>query len=59
MMSPPVRGHYTHVIHLAVAVSAAKSMTDPDKYERVNYEGSHKVPSVKMRTSPAFTLTFP
>jgi nucleoside-diphosphate-sugar epimerase len=34
---------YTHVVHLAAAISMAKSMRDPDKYERVNYGGSRKV----------------
>jgi UDP-glucose 4-epimerase len=31
------------VIHLAAAISVAESMTDPAKYERVNYGGSQKV----------------
>jgi len=35
--------HYTHVIHLAAAISVAESMTDPEKYERVNFEGSQEV----------------
>ena len=34
---------FTHVIHLAAAISVAESMNDPDKYERVNYGGSEKV----------------
>lgn len=36
-------GYYTHVIHLAAAISVAESMNDPDKYERINYGGSEKV----------------
>ena len=36
-------GYYTHVIHLAASISVAESMTNPDKYEEVNYEGSQKV----------------
>lgn len=35
--------YFTHVIHLAAAISVAESMTDPDKYERINYGGSQKV----------------
>jgi UDP-glucose 4-epimerase len=35
--------HFTHVIHLAAAISVAESMNDPDKYERINYGGSEKV----------------
>jgi len=35
--------HFTHVIHLAAAISVAESMNDPGKYERINYEGSQKV----------------
>ncbi|KAL7555286.1 hypothetical protein ACHAWF_018942 [Thalassiosira exigua] len=34
---------YTHVIHLAAAISVAESMTDPAKYERINFDGSQKV----------------
>lgn len=34
---------FTHVIHLAAAISVAESMNDPDKYERINYGGSEKV----------------
>jgi nucleoside-diphosphate-sugar epimerase len=34
---------YTHVVHLAAAISVAKSMRNLDKYERVNYRGSRKV----------------
>ncbi len=34
---------YTHVVHLAAAISVAKSMRDLDKYKRVNYGGSRKV----------------
>ncbi len=34
---------FTHVVHLAAAISVAESMNDPDKYERVNYGGSEKV----------------
>ena len=34
---------FTHVIHLAAAISVAESMKDPDKYERINYGGSEKV----------------
>ncbi|KAL3823548.1 hypothetical protein ACHAXA_002889 [Cyclostephanos tholiformis] len=34
---------FTHVVHLAAAISVAESMSDPDKYERVNYGGSRKV----------------
>lgn len=34
---------FTHVIHLAAAISVAESMTDPDKYERINYGGSERV----------------
>jgi len=36
-------GYYTHVVHLAAAISVAESMEDPDKYERINYQGSQKV----------------
>jgi len=36
-------GYYTHVIHLAAAISVAESMNDPDKYERINYGGSQRV----------------
>ena len=36
-------GVITHVIHLAAAISVAESMTDPAKYERVNYGGSREV----------------
>lgn len=36
-------GYYTHVIHLAASISVAESMTHPQKYEEVNYEGSQKV----------------
>ncbi|KAL3803727.1 hypothetical protein HJC23_003781 [Cyclotella cryptica] len=35
--------YFTHVIHLAAAISVAESMNDPDKYERINYGGSQKV----------------
>eukprot|EP00569_Conticribra_weissflogii_P009313 CAMPEP_0171362504 /NCGR_PEP_ID=MMETSP0879-20121228/2685_1 /TAXON_ID=67004 /ORGANISM="Thalassiosira weissflogii, Strain CCMP1336" /LENGTH=570 /DNA_ID=CAMNT_0011869395 /DNA_START=365 /DNA_END=2077 /DNA_ORIENTATION=+ len=35
--------YFTHVIHLAAAISVAESMNDPDKYERINYGGSEKV----------------
>mmetsp|Transcript_36091 Transcript_36091/g.66149 ORF Transcript_36091/g.66149 Transcript_36091/m.66149 type:complete len:497 (+) Transcript_36091:188-1678(+) len=35
--------YYTHVIHLAAAISVAESMTDSEKYERINYGGSQKV----------------
>ena len=31
------------MVHLAASISVAESMNDPDKYERVNYEGSKKV----------------
>jgi len=41
--STPDPGVYTHVIHLAAAISVAESMNDPDKYERINYGGSQKV----------------
>ena len=34
---------FTHVIHLAAAISVAESMNNPDKYENVNYGGSEKV----------------
>ena len=34
---------FTHVVHLAAAISVAESMANPDKYERVNYGGSEKV----------------
>lgn len=34
---------FTHVVHLAAAISVAESMNDPDKYERINYGGSEKV----------------
>ena len=34
---------FTHVIHLAAAISVAESMKDPDKYEKVNYAGSKNV----------------
>ncbi len=34
---------YTHVVHLAAAISMAKSMRDLDKYKRVNYGGLRKV----------------
>ncbi|KAL7539748.1 hypothetical protein ACHAXR_009570 [Thalassiosira sp. AJA248-18] len=36
-------GYFTHVIHLAAAISVAESMNDPEKYERINYGGSQKV----------------
>ena len=36
-------GYYTHVIHLAAAISVAESMKDGAKYERINYQGSQKV----------------
>jgi len=36
-------GYFTHVIHLAAAISVAESMTNPDKYEKVNYGGSQIV----------------
>ena len=35
--------YFTHVVHLAAAISVAESMKDPDKYERVNYGGSRQV----------------
>lgn len=35
--------YYTHVIHLAAAISVSESMTNPDKYERINYQGSQNV----------------
>ncbi len=35
--------YFTHVIHLAAAISVAESMNDPAKYERINYGGSEKV----------------
>lgn len=35
--------HYTHVIHLAAAISVAESMENPNKYERINYGGSERV----------------
>ena len=34
--------YFTHVIHLAAAISVAESMNDPEKYERINYGGSQK-----------------
>ena len=34
---------FTHVVHLAAAISVAESMHDPDKYERINHGGSQKV----------------
>jgi len=34
---------FTHVVHLAAAISVAESMNDPEKYERINYGGSKKV----------------
>ena len=36
-------GYLTHVIHLAAAISVAESMTNPDKYEKINYGGSQNV----------------
>ncbi|KAL9188174.1 hypothetical protein ACHAXT_006552 [Thalassiosira profunda] len=36
-------GQFTHVIHLAAAISVAESMNEPEKYERINYGGSEKV----------------
>ena len=47
--SPPdeknnaLNGYFTHVIHLAAAISVAESMTNPDKYEKVNYGGTQNV----------------
>ena len=35
--------YFTHVIHLAAAISVAESMTDPEKYHRVNLFGSQRV----------------
>lgn len=35
--------YFTHVIHLAAAISVAESMNDPAKYERINFGGSQKV----------------
>eukprot|EP00956_Cyclotella_meneghiniana_P008976 scaffold12308_cov74-Cyclotella_meneghiniana.AAC.14 len=35
--------YFTHVIHLAAAISVAESMTDPEKYHRVNLFGSQMV----------------
>ncbi len=35
--------YYTHVIHLAAAISVSESMSNPEKYERINYEGSQNV----------------
>mmetsp|Transcript_4712 Transcript_4712/g.7585 ORF Transcript_4712/g.7585 Transcript_4712/m.7585 type:complete len:449 (-) Transcript_4712:265-1611(-) len=35
--------YYTHVIHLAAAISVAESMNNPEKYELVNFEGSQEV----------------
>lgn len=35
--------YYTHVIHLAAAISVSESMTNPEKYERINYQGSQNV----------------
>jgi UDP-glucose 4-epimerase len=35
--------YFTHVVHLAAAISVAESMNDPDKYERINFGGSQKV----------------
>jgi UDP-glucose 4-epimerase len=32
--------YYTHVIHLAAAISVSESMSNPEKYERINYHGS-------------------
>lgn len=34
---------FTHVVHLAAAISVSESMKDPDKYERINYGGSRMV----------------
>ena len=34
---------FTHVVHLAAAISVAESMENPVKYENVNYGGSEKV----------------
>ena len=31
------------MIHVVVAVSVAESMNDPEKYERINFEGSQKI----------------
>ena len=36
-------GYYSHVIHLAAAISVAESMNDPEKYERINFGGSQKI----------------
>ena len=36
-------GYFTHVVHLATAISVAESMTDPIKHDRINLEGSQKV----------------
>lgn len=35
--------YYTHVIHLAAAISVAESMSKPEKYEKINFGGSRKV----------------
>lgn len=34
---------FTHVVHLAAAISVAESMANPVKYENINYGGSEKV----------------
>jgi len=35
--------YYTHVVHLAAAISVSESIADPNKYERINYGGSQKI----------------
>ena len=35
--------YFTHVIHLAAAISVSESMSNPEKYERINYEGSQNL----------------
>ena len=35
--------YYTHVVHLAAAISVSESIIDPNKYERINYGGSQKI----------------
>jgi len=38
-----ITGKVDYIIHLAAAISVAESMSDPDKYNRTNVEGSRKV----------------
>jgi len=38
-----IRSNVTYIIHLAAAISVAESMTNKEKYHRINIEGSRKV----------------